>query len=84
MTAWQHHAACRDEDLPDIFFPTSERGDGWQAVIDDATAICRRCPVTSQCLTWALDQNITDGIWGGHTESQRRTLRRKRRTGTPA
>jgi WhiB family redox-sensing transcriptional regulator len=76
MTDWRHHAACRTEELPDLFFPKSDRGDGWQAVIEEAKAVCRRCPVTDRCLAWALANNIEDGVWGGLTEQERRRLRR--------
>lgn len=73
---WRHHAACRNEELPDNFFPTSDAGPGWQAVIADAKAVCRRCPVADQCLQWALDNPQETGIWGGLTEAERRNLRR--------
>ena len=29
-----------------------------------------------QCLAWALDHNVTDGVWGGTTADERRAIRR--------
>jgi WhiB family transcriptional regulator, redox-sensing transcriptional regulator len=75
--AWQREAACRGlgaGDSQTIFFPS--RGDS----IEEARAICRECPVTAQCLDFAL-ANGCIGVWGGTTERQRRRLRRSQRTG---
>jgi len=67
MTAhanWRDDAACRDAD-PDLFFPVSTTGSALRQ-IDEAKRICRACPAQGQCLAWALDQPITDGVWGRH------------------
>ena len=63
-------AACRDAD-PEMFFPL-----GSGVVADNqaaaAKAVCARCPVTAQCLDWALAAGIIEGVWGGQTEQERR------------
>jgi WhiB family redox-sensing transcriptional regulator len=51
---WRHKAVCRDED-PELFFPPMEQRTGTLAQIADAKLVCNRCPVTTECLTWALD-----------------------------
>lgn len=79
---WRHHAACRDED-PELFFPLSEIGPGARQV-DRAKAICARCPVRAQCLEYAIDNGLDHGIFGGTTETERRTLRRRARRNQPA
>ena len=79
---WRHHAACRDED-PELFFPLSEIGPGARQV-DRAKAICGRCPVRAQCLEYAIDNGLDHGIFGGTTETERRTLRRRARRNQPA
>ncbi|MEZ3180334.1 WhiB family transcriptional regulator [Streptomyces pimonensis] len=80
MTAdWRHHAACSSENTPDIFFPKTETGTYSQPLIAAAKAVCARCPVTHHCLQWALENRITDGIWGGLTETERRSRPRTQR-----
>lgn len=72
---WRHNATCREED-PDLFFPI---GDGTPAAlqIEEAKAVCRRCPVAEQCLQWALDTGQQHGIWGGLSERDRQNLKRR-------
>ncbi len=31
-------------------------------------------PAQARCLAWALDHGVTDGVWGGTTEDERRTI----------
>jgi WhiB family redox-sensing transcriptional regulator len=71
---WRDEAACRDVD-PDLFFPIGPTGSGLRQV-DEAKRICRTCPAQAQCLAWALDHGVTDGVWGGTTEDERRAIRR--------
>lgn len=73
---WRNLAACIDED-PELFFPVGSTGPAIDQV-ERAKAICRRCPVTEQCLEWALDTNQDAGVWGGLSEDERRSLRRSR------
>jgi len=73
--AWQRDAACRGlahEESQAIFFPS--RGDS----IEEARAICGRCPVTGECLAFALENNCI-GVWAGTSDRQRRMLRRRAR-----
>jgi hypothetical protein len=37
-----------------------------------AVAICNDCPVQAQCLQWATDNRIYDGVWGGEGQGARR------------
>jgi WhiB family redox-sensing transcriptional regulator len=78
---WRLRAACKDQD-PELFFPVSEKGPGARQA-HRATAVCARCPVRSECLEYALDNGLDHGIFGGTTESERRTLRRAQ-TARPA
>jgi WhiB family redox-sensing transcriptional regulator len=68
------NAACREVD-PELFFPISGNGLGL-VQIDEAKAVCRRCPVMTRCLEWALAAGHVDGVWGGTTEGERREMRR--------
>lgn len=72
--AWQREASCRGLGVTEsqaMFFPA--RGESVEA----ARAICDGCPVTGECLDFALENHCI-GVWGGTTERQRRTLRRER------
>ncbi len=72
---WRGKAICRDTD-PDLFFPVGTTG---QALLQIAKAkeVCGECPVSTQCLEYALDTNQDSGIWGGLDEEQRRSIRRQ-------
>lgn len=71
---WRDNAACPEED-PELFFPKGYEGP-WKLAIEQAKTVCRRCPVRAECLQFALDEHIGDGIFGGYTEKERRNLRR--------
>lgn len=43
---------------------------------DIAIGICQSCPVMDECLTFAITNEETSGIWGGTTPEQRRRYRR--------
>ncbi|MGH3927879.1 MAG: WhiB family transcriptional regulator [Pseudonocardiaceae bacterium] len=73
---WRPQAACLDTD-PNLFFPIGASGPALDQT-EQAKAVCGRCPVVTQCLDWALATNQHDGIWGGLSEDERRTLRRRR------
>lgn len=65
---WFEDAECREAD-PEAFFPQV----GQQA--EPAIAICRRCPIREDCLTWAIENDQNQGVWGGVSERQRWRLR---------
>jgi WhiB family transcriptional regulator, redox-sensing transcriptional regulator len=65
-TAWVSKALCRSTDPDELFVGG--------ALQRKTAAICRRCPVVSDCLADALDNHMEWGVWGGLTERQRRLL----------
>ncbi|MFJ8027885.1 WhiB family transcriptional regulator [Streptomyces sp. NPDC096311] len=73
---WRERAACLRAD-PDLFFPVGNSGPAL-VQIDEAKAVCGRCPVAQQCLSWAVEAGQVDGIWGGMTESERRAVSRRK------
>lgn len=69
---WQDDALCPQTD-PEAFHPKD--GESQTGV---AKKICRRCPVTSECLIAALD-DYEYGIWGSSTWLERIQIRRAAR-----
>ncbi|MDM4721131.1 WhiB family transcriptional regulator [Micromonospora sp. WMMA1363] len=67
---WQERALCAQTD-PEAFFP--DKGQQPNA----AKRICRRCDVETECLQYALEHDIRWGVWGGHSERERRKLKRQ-------
>lgn len=70
--------ACRD--IPTvIFFPEGNyRTDPEVAKqVDLAKKICKSCTVREKCLEYALENDITPGIWGGMTEDERKAYRKR-------
>jgi WhiB family redox-sensing transcriptional regulator len=83
---WRHYAECREGVDPELFFPVGTSGPALLQ-ITEAKAVCHRCPVSAECLSWALRTGQDAGIWGGLTEDERRALKRRNaqtgaRTGT--
>lgn len=70
---WWLDAECRGlttAQRDKIFFPG--RGD----LTAPAKRICEVCPVSAECLEWAMTVPEKHGIWGGKSERERRQLRR--------
>ena len=69
--SWRDRAACRGLD-PEVFFPDPGNCIG----VERAKQVCAPCPVAWECLSYAIESNQTEGIWGGTTRGERRSLRR--------
>ncbi|MFE6270460.1 WhiB family transcriptional regulator [Streptomyces goshikiensis] len=74
-TNWRARSVCKDED-PDLFFPIGNTGPALLQ-IEEAKAVCRRCPVMETCLRWALESGEESGVWGGLSEDERRAMKRR-------
>lgn len=66
---WQELGTCAQTD-PDAFYP--EKGGS----VREAKAVCNRCPVTAECLDYAIRRDERYGVWGGTTERERRAIKR--------
>ena len=78
---WREQAVCITATDPDVFFPAVPED------LEPARRICRACPVAGACLAEALDRAEIDGVWGGTTHAERRTMRavwRRDISGCPA
>lgn len=73
---WTQRAACRGMD-PDLFHPDRGDGGGEDSTAAVAKSVCAACPVSEQCLEYALRTRQNHGIWGGKSERERRKIRRK-------
>ncbi len=71
---WRKQAACQGIDV-ELFYPTSED----DLAAQPAKAVCDGCGVRHACLEWALSTREREGVWGGHTERERRRILRQRR-----
>lgn len=67
---WQESGLCRQTD-PEAFFP--DKGGSSRT----AKAMCARCPVTAECLEYALARDERFGIWGGLSERERRAIKKR-------
>jgi len=72
--AWRDRSSCRDSN-PELFFPIGATGMAIDQ-IDAAREVCEECPVTEECLEFALATNQEAGVWGATTEEERRKLRK--------
>lgn len=59
-TEWLERALCKDHD-PELFYPLP----GERHRAREAMAICKRCPVITDCAQNTLDRNESDGIAAG-------------------
>lgn len=69
--SWYDNGLCKNHETS-FFYP--EPGDPLQA--KNAKIICRGCPVKAECLTFALENKESFGIWGGYSPRQRTKIRR--------
>ena len=72
---WRNRAACLDED-PELFFPVGSTGLALVQV-QEAKAVCRRCEVIETCLNLAVESGRDDGVFGGLSGDERRSLKRR-------
>ena len=75
---WQERAACRDYDNLLFFGEEGESELERQARETRAKAVCSTCPVREPCLEFAMETNQKYGIWGGLTDKERASLKRRR------
>lgn len=66
---WRGRGACVGITNPDVFFPAAPE------FLDPARRLCRGCPVKGECLAEALSRAEVDGVWGGTTSAERRSMR---------
>jgi WhiB family transcriptional regulator, redox-sensing transcriptional regulator len=75
---WQEAAACNQYDNVLFFGEEGESELDKQNREAHAKTICAQCPVLEPCLEFAMETNQKYGIWGGLTDKERASLKRRR------
>lgn len=68
---------CTKEE-PELFFPTNYENLDHREQIEEAKAVCRKCPMKFACLEFALDTGDKFAILGGTTPPEREAMRQRR------
>jgi WhiB family redox-sensing transcriptional regulator len=68
---WQEQSACAG--MTARFYSEDK------VQIESAKRICFSCPVSSECLKFALKNEEDFGVWGGYTRKERRRIIRQER-----
>ena len=74
---WWPRAACRTGRNYLLFFPPIRPRETKLERLDrekSAIKICWSCPVQGECQAYSVEKKPEDGIWGGMTASEIRTL----------
>jgi WhiB family redox-sensing transcriptional regulator len=72
---WRNRSACLDQD-PELFFPIGNTGPAILQ-IEEAKLVCGKCDVVETCLKWANDAGRDAGVWGGQSEDERLSIKRR-------
>ena len=72
---WRDRARCVGQD-PELFFPIGDKDEAAKKIIDKAKAVCSKCTVVEECLSYSLETGQDSGIWGGMTENERNTFKK--------
>ena len=72
---WRSQAACL-QSKPDLFFPVGGT-DQALSQVDRAKQVCADCPVRTHCLSWANRTGVSEGVWGGLSAEERKSLKRR-------
>lgn len=70
--SWRDRANCRDRETSFFFPELSARGAAKQ--IAQVKAVCSLCPVSAECLAYAINNDEQHGIWGGLLPKERKKV----------
>lgn len=74
LYAWMDDAACKGQPLQAFFYESSESLNELPGV-----SICNGCTVRAECLAYAVEKDVTHGVFGGLTYYQRRNIKQTTR-----
>ena len=61
--------------MPDAWHHDDMRGAVAKAQTQAAIAVCNICASEADCLAWAIEHNVNEGVFGGKTARERREMR---------
>lgn len=67
------YALCAESDTPDLWFPDSR--EDRKVKVPQAKKLCNDCLHRFECLEFALEHDIREGVWGGKSERERELLK---------
>lgn len=77
---WMLHAACKGKSHEDFFLADEPQFQDSRREKELAgLKVCQGCPVTEECLDYAIANRIHSGVWGGKITRERKAIARKRR-----
>jgi WhiB family redox-sensing transcriptional regulator len=78
--AWRKDAYCKGMET-DLFFPQMSETLNIPLINAKARLICAGCKVRKECVSFALENHIKYGIFGGTTPMERRKMKVETATG---
>lgn len=82
-TEWMDKAECSKH--PQIVFHIPDgnlvKGNKVVQLYARAKLICKVCPVIEDCLNFALENKMREGVWGGKSPVERERIEYRRRRG---
>jgi WhiB family redox-sensing transcriptional regulator len=78
--AWRKDSYCKGMG-PDLFFPQMSETLNMPLMISKARLVCAGCKVRKECVSFALENHIKYGVFGGTTPQERRKMKVETATG---
>lgn len=72
---WRDNAACKKLGTNIFFADTEHASREVSNRVNAAKEVCSKCAVQVTCLSYALNQEIEFGIWGGFTGKERNAIK---------
>lgn len=74
-TSWMEEASCMGKGV-EMFFADSTFTSTNKKIIAQAKAICKNCPVSADCLSYAFNNDESFGVWGSFSAKERSAIRK--------
>lgn len=72
---WRENASCLGLDTNRFIRDDDLRGKSQLAIYKESIEVCKQCEVRSECLAFAVEHAMVEGVWGGLIPSQRKGLK---------